>query len=467
MAGIGLPLAFPDELLFSRLVRYCTLHAIPVSQLLNKIYGDSRASINPILTAGLDCISSIFAEDKEIMLREQTLAPLFMHYYPHYSKKLKAALSSRDNYAAIRVSQLSCVKAYSKLTIKMCPLCAKQDIRHHGVAYWHRGHQIPAIESCSEHQLQLVHISLPQRFKLAVGLPSVSESEHQPSSDVSYSLAKYAKQVLVNQSKHASELNSAFYRNSLAKLGYITQKDRIRRVKLLSDFFEFADNAQEPFNSALPTSASDFKYITNLVYDKHSQHIFKHLAFEYWLINKQEGRKSTVTKKPITATPSKQLEAECYSLLKKGLGISDVSRKIGKSRTFVKRFAYAYGFEDLLLPRKLNPSVRSYIIFLAWKGFHRFEIARRLSVSTGSVEMLISSVDGLVEWRKQCKYESTRRRHKCCLIRYRKHFPQRLRKDIKRDCGAAFYWLYLHEPDWLESMLPVASLPTLHQRAKK
>lgn len=121
--------------------------------------------------------------------------------------------------------------------------------------------------------------------------------------------------------------------------------------------------------------------------------------------------------------------------------------------------------DHLFEPSKLKSFVREKIISLAWKGFHRSEIARRFSVSTGSVEMLISTVSGLVEWRKLCKHESKRRRYKCHILKYLQSYPFCIRKDIKRDCNAAFYWLYIHEPEWLESVLPNPAHPHVNPRS--
>ena len=462
-----LPDALPDELLFSRMIRYCSVGAVPIPEFLKSVYGDRRASINPILTAGLSSLSSLYRESKDDLLRDQTLAPLFMHYYPQYKAKLSEAISSTDNYTAIRLSQLSCVREHTQLTLKMCPVCVQEDIRQFGVAYWHRVHQIPAIESCCEHQQQLVHVRLPKRLKLAVGYPSSFETEYQESSDESYRLAQFSRQVLLEQSKHISNFGSDSYSDKLSNLGYVTKSGRIRRVKLLSDFYTFTSQLHYLSSNVLPSSESDFKYITNLLYNQYSQHIFKYLIFEYWLSKQLRIRKTPEINSEHSADSTHNLEQECLVLLKQGLSISAISKRTGKSRTYVKSVAYAFGMEDLFDPTKLKSSVRERVIALAWRGFHRSEIARRLSVSTGSVEMLISSVTGLVEWRKRCKHESKRRRYKCLILRYRHNNPLRIRKEIKQDCNAAFYWLYHHEPEWLESVLPKPSSPHQHPRIKQ
>ena len=462
-----LPVAFPDELLFSRMIRYRYLYAIPNTQLLQNIYNDPRASVNPILTAGLESISSQLNEAKDTLIREQTLAPLFMHYYPQYRARFESALASTDNFTATRLSQLSCVREHTGLTLKTCPICAKEDIRQFGVAYWHRTHQIPAIESCYQHQFKLIHVCLPKRLKLAVGLPAYLESEYQESTSESYLLARFAKQVLFEQSKYISSFKIVNYKEKLEHLGYMTKCGRIRRVKLLADFYQFTSLLQYPSAKFLPSSDTDYKYITNLIYGHYSQHIFKYLAVEYWLSKKLKSKKPPKADYVCSAKSTANLRSECLAQLKKGLSISAVSKNIGKSRTYVRSIAYSSGIEALLDPNKLRPSVRANVIHLASKGFHRAEIARRELLSTGSVEMLISSVSGLVEWRKRCRYESKRRRYKFQIIKYRQDNRTKIRKDIKRDCNAAYHWLYLHEPEWLESVLPKPTHPYPNPRGNK
>lgn len=464
-----LPHALPDELIFSRMIRYCSVNAVPIPEFLKSVYGDHRASINPILTAGLTAISNSFREDKNNLVKEQTLAPLFMHYYPQYKAKLSEAISSTDNYSAIRLSQLSCVREHAQLTLKMCPVCVQEDIRQFGVAYWHRVHQIPAIESCCEHQQQLVHVRLPKRLKLAVGYPSFFETESQESiSDESFHLAQFSRQVLREQSKNISTFRIDSYSDKLSNLGYVTKSGRIRRVKLLSDFYTFTSQLHYPSSNVLPSSESDFKYITNLLYNQYSQHIFKYLIFEFWLSKqKRRTRKTPKIRSEVGVYSTCSIEKECLSLLKEGVSISSISKKTGKSRTYITSVAYTAGMDHLFEPSKLKSFVREKIISLAWKGFHRSEIARRFSVSTGSVEMLISTVSGLVEWRKLCKHESKRRRYKCHILKYLQSYPFGIRKDIKRDCNAAFYWLYIHEPEWLESVLPNPAHPHVNPRSHK
>ncbi len=105
-------------------------------------------------------------------------------------------------------------------------------------------------------------------------------------------------------------------------------------------------------------------------------------------------------------------------------------------------------------------------MLLAQKGFHRKEIARRWGVSVGSVETLISSVPGLVNYRKAARIESKCRRHKIRIIRWLSEHPQAIRQQCRKECGAAFFWLYRHKPTWIENILPVATSPVQHRKVK-
>ena len=456
-----LPEALPDELLFSRLIRFCTLYSVSVPQFLDSIFGDNRASINPILTAGINSISELFSEDKQVLIREQTLAPLFMHFHPHYKSKLKKALLSNDNYSAIRASQLFCVKEHSKLTIKMCPTCTFQDMKLFGVAYWHRAHNIPGLEFCYEHRDQLLHITLPERFKLYVGLPKCSEYVSQKGNGECFSLAKFAFTTLLEQSNGITVFHIKAWKDKLANLGYISKNNRIRRQKLLSDFYTFSNRLEYPNTNLLPASKFDYKYITNLLYGNFSQHIFKYFLFDYWLSNKLEGSSVSINESQPIILNKEYLRGRCLQLLKDGFSISQASKKLGKSRSYVKLVALQAGIYSIL-----TPAISNKVIRLAYKGFHRIEIARRLSISNGSVEMLISSVDGLVQWRKRCRYESKRRRCKWKVLKHLRENPLCTRKDIKQDCYAAFHWLYIHEKSWSESVLPYPSNKYPNPRAK-
>ncbi|KQA32756.1 MULTISPECIES: TnsD family Tn7-like transposition protein [Gammaproteobacteria] len=459
-----LPNALPDELLFSRIIRFLSVSGLSTSNFLLTVYGSPKACIHPYLTAGLNNLAALAGEEADNLLYQQTLAPTFMHCLPLHSDEIYSGLISSNNYTATRASQLSCVREREPLSLKCCPQCIKSDIHEYGVAYWHRNHQIPGIESCSKHPICLIHVVLPDRIRTNIGLPTVNEF-FRKSSQSSFELARYANKFLSAKEVSYPPISFDFYRERLRELGYVTKNNSIRRRLLSSEFYRFTLQLKYPFDSLLPKTAVDYKYLSYLLHENASQQPFKHILFSYWLNLTEPIRHDSEAHDFCQVDSCHQKKAECLKLLKQGWSIASVSRETGKSRCFVKSTALLANVNTRLKPTKLSPSVCKAVIVLARKGFHRKEIARRLSISSGSVEMLISATIGLVQWRKKCKHESKRRRYKHQILRYRQYHPQAIRRNIKSDCNAAFFWLYIHEKDWLEKNLPEATPPHPYPRA--
>lgn len=460
-----LPRALPDELLFSRIIRFLSVSGVSTSKFLLTVYGSPKASIHPYLTAGLNNLAELSNEEVDHLLYQQTLAPVFMRCLPLHSNEIYFGAISSNNYTATRASQLSCVRERETLSLKCCPQCVKSDIGNHGVAYWHRSHQIPGIESCSKHPVWLVHVALPDRIRTNIGLPAINDFCRK-SSQSSFELARYANKFLSVNEESYPKISLDFYRERLRELGYVTKHNRIRRRLLSSEFYRFVLQLEYPSDSLLPKTSIDYKYLSYLLHENSSQQPFKHILFSYWLNWTEPIGYYGDAQSFFQTDDNHQKKAECLKLLRQGKSIACVSREIGKSRCFVKSVALLAKVNIRFKPTKLSSSVCKTAIVLAKKGFHRKEIARRLSISSGSVEMLISATIGLVQWRKQCKYESKRR---CCehqILRYRQKYPQAIRQDIKSDCNAAFFWLYIHEREWLEENLPIATPPLSIPRSK-
>ncbi len=144
--------------------------------------------------------------------------------------------------------------------------------------------------------------------------------------------------------------------------------------------------------------------------------------------------------------------------------MASISRLTGKSRCFIKALALRLNIPVNLKPKQITQSMKVKIMCLAKKGFHRKVIAARVGLSVGSVEQQISTSPELVQWRKQCRHESKRRRYKDQITRYIKFKPGAIRQQIKASCNAAFFWLYAYEKEWLETYLPTAQKPVAKPR---
>ncbi|MFA0115479.1 TnsD family Tn7-like transposition protein [Vibrio sp. 10N.261.46.E11] len=447
-----LPKALPDESLFSRICRYFAICECTLEQALQQLVGDGRASIHPYLTSSIRTIAQLTDEPPEVLLSRQTLRPLFAYYLPQYCTVIEEVTAASNDI--IRASQLSTFRDKEPLSVKYCPLCAKDDVYSFGVAYWHLIHQVPGVEACPKHGVWLVHNELSDRSHANghllpdTGIQPISCNELARA----FSLFVFNKVKSIQREKRSDEVWSDTYLRNLHFNGGLTQSGRIKRKKIVKELFELSEELFPTYSDFPPKSSEDYRFVSSLLSGLYSQHPFKHLLFEFYL-SRCQPESSILNAQEVPTNK----EEQCCDLLKSGLSMAAVSREIDKSRCYVKSIALKNNIPVNLKPKTITKTLKVSVVKLAQKGFHRDILAKRHGISTGSVELIISTTTGLVEWRKRCKVESLRRRYRCQIMRFVAENPSAYRQQIKIAHEAAFYWLYIHEHEWLESVLPEAT----------
>ena len=450
-----LPKTLPDETLFSRIVRHLTLSGELKDQCLKSLVGSRRAVIHPYLTADLSVISRFTGESVLDLCNKQTLRPWFAYYLSRHQETICDC--SIGSNKLLRACQLSTFREREPLTVKYCTLCASEDLKNLGVAYWHLQHQIPGIDVCSIHGIWLSHFNLIDREHLRVGFLPTPSGYRGYCEPLAIQFAQFAERKLrFIQEGPRGHYNSDLYKAQLVDRGFATNTERIKRIELMKSLYSLSDKILSINNPLRITSEQDFRYISSLLNGAYQVHPFKHLLLEFLLSqtpsseNVYEGAVESSTKEQGV----NELEYRCCDLLLNGSSIAQVSRAIDKSRCYVKAIALKHHIPVNLKPYKITDSVKDRVSRMAYKGVHRSVIASKIGISSGSVEMIISSIEGLVEWRKKCKADSKRRRYQCQVLRYLQRYPQSIRQSVKQECKAAFFWLYSNNPDWLEQHLP-------------
>ncbi|EGR0442565.1 transposase [Vibrio cholerae] len=452
-----LPNVLPDETLFSRIVRYLSSSGLLKDQFLIKLVGERRAVIHPYLTADLMSISRFTSESAHELSQIQTLRPLFGYYLPKYRENI-LDYSIRTNQL-IRACQISTFRESETLSVKFCPLCACDDIRNFGVAYWHCAHQMPGVEACFIHGVWLSHYVFSEREHIRDMLLPTPNDNFYECGIVALQFAQFSESKLrFIQENHLRKPEIVKYKSLFVDKGILTRSRRVKRIRLMAELHELTDKILPKNHPLSIKSRQDFRYISSLIDGMYTVHPFKHLLMEFFL---NKIIPSTYSEQGCTTVNKSEnlyidIETRCCNLLLRGLSMAQVSREIGKSRCYIKSVALKYAIHVNLKPKKLTTEVKEKIVEMAYKGFNRAAIAKCMDISSGSVEQIISTTDNLVEWRKKCKSDSLRRRHQCQILRYLQSHPDSNRQQIKESCGAAFFWLYSHCPNWLEKFLPEA-----------
>ncbi|MBW3166483.1 TnsD family Tn7-like transposition protein [Ferrimonas balearica] len=456
-----LPPPFPDELLLGRLIRHVTASGESAGALAQRLFGSARTSIHPFLTAGLTRLAESSREDAEVLLNRQTLVPLFLFYLPSHAERLQALVLGDDGAKALRESQIPSFGSGHSVCLKWCPQCAQHDLQEYGVTYWHRTHQIPGVTACYKHPVLLQRVELEGRQRVIAGLLPTCNGYPRPASGIESRVAVFSQNLLTNLGEGRLQIDlGTIYRYRLNELGYITSGGRVRRQSLLRRFALEVEQYRPCPDAPLLRSQDDYRYISELLEPGGSHHPFRHLLFETWLFHEADkmlGYRPSQAK-PVLAESrtgeSHGLEQRCLKLLKEGRSMAEVYRLTGKSRCYLKRLATQHGVPLNLKPRALTSELQQRIIRMAKSGMHREAISKRCGIGIGSVEQVISSEPGLVAWRKRCHWESKRRRCRARITRYRQRHPDVIRKVIKEECNAEFFWLYGNDREWLQQALP-------------
>ncbi|WP_140254126.1 TnsD family Tn7-like transposition protein [Vibrio parahaemolyticus] len=412
------------------------------------LFGDNRASVHPYLNANLGSVCNELNQSAHDVWLNQTLAPLFFHFLPRYRQAIGDINVSPSSL--IRASQISAFREKECLHIKYCPNCAEEEVSKYGVPYWHCLHQITGVDACPRHGVWLSHIELPERSH--IDMPSITLIQRLDCSSMATKFAGYCgdylQQIRLNERKLSNENRS----ESLNKKGFITNAGQIRRKQICKALFELSEQILPSGSALKPKSEQDFSYWSPVLSGAMNQPPFKQLILDFYLEQIADDKKSSLA--PKVDNVNSLVEDRCCELLRKGCSMAEVSRQVGKSRCYIKGVALKHQIPVNLRPKVITEALKQDVIEMARKGFHRQVIARKHQVSTGSIELIISTTEGLVEWRKLCKHQSMSRRYKAQITRYLLTQPQATIQNVKTDCEAAFFWLYIHQKDWLDSCLP-------------
>ena len=178
------PTPYPDELWYSVLCRY-HIRSGNLNQITTKngrtgiwtLFPDN--SVHDILSQLPKDIFSV-----RDMILNHTLFPYFSRIYPQERKQgllndlSQGTLSGETSGRKVTKGNMP--------TLRVCPVCRKQDKQRYGESYWHREHQIPYMTVCPKHHCRLMEYQCKnkQEFQMGVVLPDFVFGENKPNFEV-------------------------------------------------------------------------------------------------------------------------------------------------------------------------------------------------------------------------------------------------------------------------------------------
>lgn len=158
------PTLYPDELVYSWFCRYyvhsgCLTHKMALQELYCKRSDyTSKEFIGNLNNEARAAIEQIYPLDK--LTLDHTMFPQYARFIPLEQRKSAMYHIGQDS---CDIHHLFCVlpRIGEEQYLRYCPLCAMDDRKQYGEAYWHRKHQIRNMSICVRHRCRLATTAIP------------------------------------------------------------------------------------------------------------------------------------------------------------------------------------------------------------------------------------------------------------------------------------------------------------------
>lgn len=471
MGGIQFSMPIPnDEIPYSILARYSLLSAFSPPQVMMQIYGNRRKRLHPYLPSPINDFAHFFGLSTEDVIINRTIYPLFRFSQPLDADDIKNEMLKNTEAKVLLKTAIGHSRFRFFYGLSYCPLCVDDDINNLGFAYWHINHQIPGVQVCFKHHIQL-H-SLPAgdgRRDRTLVLPPLCNESKEPATPSKIKLADFASDLL-----SLSKLMALDYRNIYRRLledkalicsgsGRLKMRDIVEELKNYWRELPFSDDTAQ---AGVPSALADFEYIGRILRKKThaSCHPTKHVLLACWLTDGDINNllKTLATQSlqsPLATIESTEVDRLIISQLQHGVSLNKIEKESCKSRTYIRRLCELNRIKHRSNSSSYSEEVRRNILIKAMYGINRHSIADSAGVSVGYVEQVISNEPNMVRWRKHLKTQKKVMAASETLKQLVSKHPELCKTKLREHAQAEFALLYHHNPVLLNSLMPAPQKP--------
>lgn len=239
-----LPAIYPDELVYSWFCRYyvhsgCFSHKMALQELYCKRSDNpSKEFIGNLNPDAMEHIERIYPLDDLVL--NHTMYPQYARFIPLEQKKTALYRLGHDS-CDVHFLFPVLPRNEGEQNLRFCPLCAKEDRKIYGEAYWHRKHQIRNMGICIKHKCVLIESSVSakseQSFTFCPAENYVDNNEAVVESDpLIIQFASYLDSVFDTPVDFDNDvpISSVLY-DGMSRTKYLKPSGRSRYTKMLAD----------------------------------------------------------------------------------------------------------------------------------------------------------------------------------------------------------------------------------------
>ena len=146
-----LPRPYPDELVGSMLHRAERILGIGQGQFLQRLTSH-RMTAHSLWITSYERVAHAYGFSLPDFLRQHTVFQYVTAYMPPVVRQRILQNFTKEGYVYASMIRRSVIGEHY---LKLCPSCVTEEMRQYGESYWHRAHQLSAVEVCLQHQVPL------------------------------------------------------------------------------------------------------------------------------------------------------------------------------------------------------------------------------------------------------------------------------------------------------------------------
>ena len=239
-----MPPIYPDELVYSWFCRYYVhsghlTHKAALTDILsNRHDNPSKEFLGHINPDMLTAIQRMYPITDVILCH--TMYPQYARFIPQEQKQRALYHIGYDFCDAHHLFAIL-PRTSGDQYLKFCPLCADEDRRQYGEAYWHRVHQIRNMQICTKHNCRLVNSAVVAKSEQTFTLcPAESYiADHKPvieTDPLKIAFAKYMVDVFNAPMDFERDIPiSAVLYHGMQGTKYIKSTGKTRYTKQLAE----------------------------------------------------------------------------------------------------------------------------------------------------------------------------------------------------------------------------------------
>lgn len=474
MAPWPMPQWLPDETFFSLASRY---HAISGNRLPAHtnlaLFGMHRAGSQHDLPTHLNQFvhrTEGRLGSVETIAGQHTILPF---YLPSRSKEDAAAAreSLADPPNGMLKYRLGILTSRFRANhpLKACLACLEEDEANHGVAYWHRVHQLPGVWVCQRHDTWLREATLKSSGVNRFGwlLPAAGNLKPVVANGADRAQLDDLRQfaALVEQWSQllpgsiTAEALAATYRSALEVRGFA--KDR----KAIAKAYSHAISRLRvvPELAALPaTPQAALHQVNRWIFAPHGgTHPLRHLSFIFWLFRDWKNFWSmhvdqpAMDRSPGAVAPAGASHATdprrvaLVGLIRAGAAATAAAKVIGVDPGTAMAWAAAEGIPTCRRPKTLKEDKYVALIADLKAGASKADAATRNGVSLQSVTRVLRTEVGLHDTWHSVRMSMARAQARSTWTQTVSAFAADGIAAARRHAPSAYAWLYRNDRSWL------------------